>query len=91
MILHQISTANVVRTLYYEGAEITQERLTFSPAREHIAEVDDPVGGVVLRDVGRLALPEAHLGRQAGRRSHWWRRRGLILQSRRFRFWRIFS
>ena len=35
--------------------------LTFSPAGQHVAQVDDPVGRVVVGDVGGLPLPKAHL------------------------------
>ena len=33
--------------------------LTFSPAGEHIAQVDNAVGGVVLRNVRGFSLPKA--------------------------------
>ena len=36
--------------------------LTFGPAGQHVAEVDDSVGGVVVGDVRRSSLPERHLG-----------------------------
>ena len=35
--------------------------LTFSPAGQHVAEVDDSVGGVVVGDGRALPLPEADL------------------------------
>ena len=48
-------------TLLKDRGRNCENVITFGPSREHIAEIDDPVGRVVLGDVGGLPLPEPDL------------------------------